>query len=101
MIRQNSSKIIKEFIIDQNIIKGIGNAYADEILWKAMISPHSTSGKIPEEVVMELNRAIPEILKDAIQKIKEISPEIISGEVRSFLKVHNTEKKLLTKAKRY
>jgi formamidopyrimidine-DNA glycosylase len=33
--------------------------------------------------------AIPFVLNDAIQNIQRIAPDIISGEERSFLKVHN------------
>ena len=85
---------IKAFLIDQKIVKGIGNAYADEILWAARVSPRSFVGKIPEDKLAELYRAIGTVLRDAIDSIKRISPDIISGEVRSFLKVHN---KLLKK----
>lgn len=92
-VNNNRRKNIKVFLINQDIIKGIGNAYADEILWKANISPESTVGKIPEENLKELFDAISYILKDAIVNIEKISPDIISGEERSFLKVHNSKKK--------
>ncbi len=37
---------VKKFLLDQDKIGGIGNAYADEILWHAGISPFSISNKI-------------------------------------------------------
>ena len=80
---------VKAFLIDQHIVKGIGNAYADEILWAARISPHSLIGKIPDDQLAILHGAIRTVLADAILEIKSIAPDIISGEVRSFLKVHN------------
>jgi len=80
---------VKAFLTDQNIVKGIGNAYADEILWTARISPYSLVGKIPEERLTALYNAIGTVLHDAVDCIKRISPDIISGEERSFLKVHN------------
>ncbi len=89
---RNRRKNIKAFLVDQKIVRGIGNAYADEILWKANISPESTVGKIPEEGLKALFGAVSSILKDAIVKIETIAPEIISGEVRSFLNVHNPQK---------
>lgn len=93
-VRRNQRKNIKAFLIDQSIVKGIGNAYADEILWKANISPKSTVGKIPEARLTELYTAVTEVLNDAIANIERISPDIISGEERSFLKVHNSRKKV-------
>ena len=91
--RKKSSANIKAFLIDQKVVKGIGNAYADEILWLARVSPKSITGKIPVEVMTELYSAIGTVLRDAVVSIKAIAPDIISGEERSFLKVHNRFKK--------
>jgi formamidopyrimidine-DNA glycosylase len=93
VLQKNAPKNIKAVLIDQNVVRGIGNAYVDEILWKADISPESVSGKIPEEKLKDLYKAIPFILNDAIQNILKLSPDIIGGEERSFLKVHNPRKK--------
>jgi len=93
-IKRNEWRNIKALLIDQSFVRGIGNAYVDEILWKADISPESVSGKIPEEKVKELYEAIPLVLNDAIQNIQRLSPDIISGEERSFLQVHNRNKKI-------
>jgi len=84
---------IKAFLIDQKVVKGIGNAYADEILWHSRISPHCLVGKVPDEKVLELYNSIGTVLKDAVQSIKSIAPDIISGEERSFLQVHTRKKK--------
>jgi formamidopyrimidine-DNA glycosylase len=90
---RNSRMNVKAFLIDQKILKGIGNAYADEILWKADISPESVVGRIPEEALSGLFAAIGDVLRDAIDNILKIAPDIISGEERGFLKVHNPRKK--------
>lgn len=91
---KNPRMNIKLFLINQQIMKGIGNAYADEILWAARISPHSIVGKIPDDILTNLYNAIIIVLKEAIVSIKNISPDIISGEERRFLKVHNKQKKV-------
>lgn len=87
----NKRKNIKALIIDQNIVRGIGNAYADEILFEAGISPESIAGKIPGNKLKELYNAIGSVLNDAIESIERISPEVINKEERSFLKVHNSK----------
>jgi formamidopyrimidine-DNA glycosylase len=84
---------IKTFLLDQKNIRGIGNAYADEILWEAGISPLSICNKIPDDKIKELNKAIKSVLEDAMKQIKKTHPDIISGEVRDFLKIHNSKKK--------
>jgi len=91
-VKRNPRMNVKAFLIDQNILKGIGNAYADEILWKANISPESVIGKIPDEALYDLFSAIGDVLTDAIGNIIKIAPDIISGEERGFLKVHNPRK---------
>jgi len=92
IVKRNAYKNVKAVLIDQNVVRGIGNAYVDEILWKAGISPESVLGHIPEEKLRELFQAIPFILNEAIQMIQKTAPDIISGEERSFLKVHNPRK---------
>jgi formamidopyrimidine-DNA glycosylase len=85
---------IKNFLLDQHIIQGIGNAYADEILWKAGLSPFSICNKIPEEKVNELTNSIKTVLEDAEKQILKKHPDIISGEVRDFLLIHHPDRKV-------
>ncbi|RYD84357.1 MAG: Fpg/Nei family DNA glycosylase [Sphingobacteriales bacterium] len=83
---------IKTILLDQKIVKGIGNAYADEILWHAGISPFSTANKIPEDKVKQLVKSIREVLEDAEKQILKSNPDIINGEVRDFMLIHNHKK---------
>lgn len=84
---------IKTVLLDQKIIRGIGNAYADEILWDARISPFSASNKIPEAKIIELVAAIHSVLTEAEKKILQSNPDIINGEIRDFMNIHNSKKK--------
>ncbi|HYC29286.1 MAG TPA: DNA-formamidopyrimidine glycosylase family protein, partial [Chitinophagaceae bacterium] len=88
-----TGKPVKTVIMDQSVIRGIGNAYADEILWKAGISPFSASKKIPDTKIRSLVKAIPAVLKQAEKNILKKDPDRISGELRDFLKIHNAKKK--------
>lgn len=83
---------IKSFLIDQSNILGIGNAYADEILWETKLSPFTKCGNIPEEVIADLYENIIQVLDISVKRIMEISPDIISGEIRSFMNVHDKSK---------
>ncbi|MDR6337168.1 formamidopyrimidine-DNA glycosylase [Filimonas zeae] len=80
---------IKNVLLDQQVVRGIGNAYADEILWQAGISPFSVANKIPAAAVKKLARIIPKVLKEAEKKIRKHHPDIISGEIRDFMQIHN------------
>ncbi|QQL48663.1 Fpg/Nei family DNA glycosylase [Mucilaginibacter ginkgonis] len=83
---------IKNVLLDQKFIRGIGNAYADEILYDAGISPMSVANKIPADKVKVLAKSVKKVLEDAEKQITKSKPDIISGEVRDFLKVHHTRK---------
>ena len=89
--KKYKSKRIKDLLIDQKFVRGIGNAYVDEILWDTKIHPLSKAGKIPIEVIKELYKSINKVLVDAEEEITKRDPEIIRGEIRDFLKVHNSK----------
>ena len=93
LCRKKPRTLIKPLLIDQALIGGIGNAYADEILWAARISPKSPAGKLPPEAVQALADAIPAVLRDAIAELRKRHPDMVSGEYREFLKVHRPELK--------
>ncbi|HEX8041368.1 MAG TPA: hypothetical protein VF490_19610, partial [Chryseosolibacter sp.] len=84
---------IKQLMMDQNVIRGIGNAYADEILWHARISPFSVSNKIPGEAIKRLAKSVRSVLTKAIKTILKNYPGMITGEVRDFMAVHNAKKR--------
>jgi formamidopyrimidine-DNA glycosylase len=79
---------VKDILLDQDLIRGIGNGYSDEILWEARISPYSVASAIPDEKIKELVKLIPKLLKEAIQKIDKAYPGKINDEVKEFLIIH-------------
>lgn len=87
-----SKASIKKLLMDQDVIRGIGNAYADEILWQARISPFSISSNIPDTAVKVLAKSIRQVLTRAEKTILKNDPEIISGEIRDFLSIHNAKR---------
>lgn len=57
---------IKQVLMDQSVIAGIGNIYADEILWQARISPFRPADKISKKELKALYLAMRKVLKKAI-----------------------------------
>ncbi len=88
----NGKATIKNVLLDQDRIRGIGNAYADEILWQARISPFSTVNAIPDEKIKELVKTIKSVLRNSVSKISKTHHGIIQGEARNFLKIHTNKK---------
>lgn len=58
---------IKQFLMEQKNIAGIGNIYADEILWTAGVSPLRNIGDLNKEEIERVFYAIKEVLKIAIK----------------------------------
>jgi len=94
LFKKRPEMTIKELLIDQKVIAGIGNAYSDEILYCAKISPKSIVGKIPEKVLPQLISAIHQVLKTATDYLRKNHPGTMSGEVREHLAVHKPKAKL-------
>ncbi len=81
-------KAVKDLLLDQDVIRGIGNGYSDEILWEAKISPYSIAQAIPDEKIKGLVPVIKKVLKDATSKILKANPHKVNVEVKDFLKIH-------------
>ncbi len=92
-LAEKKSKNIKAFLIDQDIVRGIGSAFADDILWEARVSPESRAGKLPPDVARRLYRAIGTVLRRSVDEILQTAPDIINGEIRDFMRVHNKKRK--------
>ena len=89
----NRKTTVKNIFLDQDLIRGIGNGYSDEILWEARISPYSVASAIPDDKIRELVKIIPRVLKEAADKIDKAYPGRINDEVKEFLKIHRREGK--------
>ncbi|OSC40927.1 endonuclease VIII [Mycobacterium decipiens] len=79
---------IKTVITDQKVIAGIGNAYSDEILHVAKISPYATAGKLSDEQLTSLHDAMVSVLSDAVRRSVGQGAAMLKGEKRSGLRVH-------------
>ncbi len=65
-LKQKQSKI-KAVLMDQQIVTGIGNIYADESLFEAKIHPERRASSLKENEVKNLHKAIQRILRRAIE----------------------------------
>ena len=79
---------IKGVIARGKVVAGIGNAYVDEVLWEAGVSPFCKRRSLSEEELRSLFDAIPKVLNEATAVVRERMPPKIHVKVRDFLKVH-------------
>jgi len=62
------SVAVKARLLDQTKIAGVGNLLADEMLWKAKVSPAARTGSLPRPAADRLYRALQSALRSAIAK---------------------------------
>ena len=79
---------IKGVLTNQAFVAGIGNAYADEILWHARIYPFRRRPTLDAEELARLHSSMRTVLLEAIQTLRERVGDAIDVEVRDFLAVH-------------
>jgi len=79
---------LKTALTDQGLVAGIGNAYSDEILHTARLSPYATAGRLSDEALDRLHEALVGVLADAVARSVGQSAARLKGEKRSGLRVH-------------
>ena len=67
-IISSRSKGIKSCLLDQSIIAGCGNIYADESLWLAKISPERSANMLSEQQLKDLHKALQEVMISSIRE---------------------------------
>ena len=79
---------LKGVLKDQRIIAGIGNAYSDEILHAAKLSPFKPSSTLTDAELSTLYAAIKGELSGAIKRAEGLAAKDLKGEKKSGLRVH-------------
>jgi formamidopyrimidine-DNA glycosylase len=79
---------IKGVLVNQSFVAGIGNAYADEILFRAGVYPFRKSPSLSEEEVRRVYEAMQAVLLEAVEVLGQRVGEDIHLEIRDFLRVH-------------
>jgi formamidopyrimidine-DNA glycosylase len=87
LLAGNSGRI-KTVLTDQQVIAGVGNAYSDEILHVAKVSPFATAGKLTGEQIAVLHDAMLSVLTGAVSRSVGQQAAMLKGEKRSGLRVH-------------
>ena len=79
---------VKGVLRDQSIIAGIGNAYSDEVLHVAKMSPFKIAASLTPEDVAVLFDAIKTTLGEAVERSAGLAAADLKGEKKSGLRVH-------------
>jgi formamidopyrimidine-DNA glycosylase len=81
-------KQLKGVLRDQSTIAGIGNAYSDDILHAAKLSPFKAAGKLSPDEVRTLHAAIHDVLTDAVTRSQGLGAADLKAEKKLGMRVH-------------
>jgi DNA-formamidopyrimidine glycosylase len=79
---------IKGVLRDQHIIAGIGNAYSDEVLHAAKMSPFKLASSFTPDEVATLHQSIVDTLSEAVKRSAGLAAADLKGEKKTGLRVH-------------
>jgi formamidopyrimidine-DNA glycosylase len=88
ILEQAGRAQIKGVLRHQGNIAGIGNAYSDELLHAARLSPFKPSNSLSETELEVLYDAIRTVLGDAVERSRGLAASELKGEKKSHLAVH-------------
>jgi DNA-formamidopyrimidine glycosylase len=87
-IFEGRRKQIKGLLTEQGTIAGIGNAYSDEILHTARLSPFKLASALTADEVGRLHAAMRSVLSDAVERSVGLRAATLKEEKKTGLRVH-------------
>jgi formamidopyrimidine-DNA glycosylase len=88
ILQREGRKQLKGVLRHQGTIAGIGNAYSDELLHAARMSPFKPADSLDDEELHTLYAAIRGVLGDAVDRSRGLAASELKGEKKSHLAVH-------------
>ncbi|UMG94359.1 DNA-formamidopyrimidine glycosylase family protein [Nocardioides sp. TF02-7] len=88
ILQVEGRKQIKGVLRHQGTIAGIGNAYSDEILHAARMSPFKPANSLTDDELTTLFRAIKDTVGDAVERSRGLAASELKAEKKSHLAVH-------------
>jgi formamidopyrimidine-DNA glycosylase len=79
---------VKGVLTDQSVLAGVGNAYSDEVLWAARLSPFKPAASLTAEEAGRLHEALVTTLTDAVSRSAGLASGEVKAEKKEGLSVH-------------
>jgi formamidopyrimidine-DNA glycosylase len=79
---------LKSVLADQSLLAGVGNAYSDEVLWAAKLSPFKTASRLDSEEIARLYEALTDILRSAVERSLGQAAKELKDAKRAGMSVH-------------
>ncbi len=87
-VLSKASGQLKTVLADQSSLAGVGNAYSDEVLWAARLSPFKAASRLNSEEVARLYEALTDILRSAVERSLGQAAKELKDAKRAGMSVH-------------
>jgi formamidopyrimidine-DNA glycosylase len=87
-ILDGSRHQLKGVLRDQSVLAGVGNAYSDEVLHAARMSPYRLAGTLSDAEVATLHAALLSVLGDALERTRGLGAGQLKSEKKTAMRVH-------------
>jgi formamidopyrimidine-DNA glycosylase len=88
MLMKKASSTVKSALTTQSLIAGVGNAYSDEALHRARLSPYKNTGKLSADEVARLHDAVVGVLHEAVDRSAPLGIAELKGDKKRSMQVH-------------
>jgi len=82
-----SRRELRNLLQDQTFLAGVGNAYADEILWEAQLHPKRRVVTLTDEEMSRFFRSIKEVIARGAREVEEGLPPKLGTKIRNHMQV--------------
>jgi formamidopyrimidine-DNA glycosylase len=79
---------VKGVLTDQTVLAGVGNAYSDEALWGARLSPFKAVSSLTDDEVLRLYDALVGVLRAAVEAARGMAAADLKAEKKQAMSVH-------------
>ncbi|MFD5466859.1 Fpg/Nei family DNA glycosylase [Kitasatospora sp. NPDC127059] len=79
---------LKGVLRDQSVLAGVGNAYSDEVLHAARMSPYKLASSLTEEETARLYEALGGTLREAVERSRGLAAGELKAEKKLGMRVH-------------
>jgi formamidopyrimidine-DNA glycosylase len=78
---------LRNLLMNQGFIAGVGNAYADEILWEAKLHPKRRVATLSDDEMSRLYRALVDVIARGVREVEAGLPPKLGTKIRDHMKV--------------
>jgi formamidopyrimidine-DNA glycosylase len=83
-VLRSESHTLKRSLTDPRLFSGIGNAYSDEILHRARLSPLALSGRLSDDDIARLHSAVRDTLEEWTARLRDEAGDALPEKVTAF-----------------